>query len=215
MTIRVLVVDDQPLIRDALAALLSTADNIEVVGTAPDGADAVRQSRRLEPDLVLMDIRMPGMDGIEATRQVRALPQPPAVVVLTTFDLDEYVLAAIRAGASGFLLKDGDGDELIAGIRTASSGDAVLAPRAVRRLVDHVAQTRGRDPSAVEAVGQLTTREREVLTLLAKGLTNAEIAKGLVVSEATAKTHVSNVLTKLAVRDRTQAVVVAYASGLV
>ncbi|MGW9029982.1 response regulator [Streptomyces sp. NPDC055722] len=214
MTIRVLVVDDQPLIRDALAALLATAGDVDVVGTASDGAGAVRQAGRCEPDVVLMDIRMPGMDGVEATRHLRSLPRPPAVVMLTTFDLDEYVLAAVRAGASGFLLKDGDADDLVAGIRTAAAGDAILAPRAVQRLVDHIAGTRAHDPAAVQAVSQLTAREREVLAQLAKGLTNAEIAGALSVSEATAKTHVSNVLAKLHARDRTQAVVIAYTSGL-
>ena len=215
MTIRVLVTDDQPLIREALAALLTAVDGIEVVGSAADGASAVRLARSLEPDVVLMDIRMPVMDGVEATRQVRALPRPPAVVVLTTFDLDEYVLAAVRAGASGFLLKDGDADDLVAGIRSAAAGDAVLAPRAARGLMDHVAGRSGPDPDAADAVARLTDREREVLVHLAHGMTNIEIAQVLVVSEATAKTHVSNVLAKLQVRDRTQAVIVAYTSGLV
>ena len=215
MTIRVLVTDDQPLIREALAALLAAVDGIEVVGSAADGASAVRLARSLEPDVVLMDIRMPVMDGVEATRQVRSLPRPPAVVVLTTFDLDEYVLAAVRAGASGFLLKDGDADDLVAGIRCAAAGDAVLAPRAARGLMDHVAGRSGPDPDAADAVARLTDREREVLVHLAHGMTNVEIAQVLVVSEATAKTHVSNVLAKLQVRDRTQAVIVAYTSGLV
>ena len=151
MTIRVLVTDDQPLIREALVALLTSVDGIEVVGSAADGASAVRLARSLEPDVVLMDIRMPVMDGVEATRQVRALPHPPAVVVLTTFDLDEYVLAAVRAGASGFLLKDGDADDLVAGIRSAAAGDAVLAPRAARGLMDHVA---GRSESRSRCSGR-------------------------------------------------------------
>ena len=215
MTIRVLVTDDQPLIREALVALLSSVDEIEVVGSAGDGAAAVRMATSLAPDVVLMDIRMPVMDGVEATRQVRALPQPPAVVILTTFDLDEYVLAAVRAGASGFLLKDGDADDLVAGIRSAAAGDAALAPRAARGLMDHVAGRSEPDPEAAHAVARLTDREREVLVRLAHGMTNAEIAQVLVVSEATAKTHVSNVLAKLQVRDRTQAVIVAYTSGLV
>lgn len=215
MTIRVLVADDQPLIREALVALLAAVDGIEVVGRAADGASAVQLAQRLEPDVVLMDIRMPVLDGVEATRQVRALPRPPAVVVLTTFDLDEYVLAAVRAGASGFLFKDGDADDLFAGIRSAAAGDAVLAPRAARGLMDHVAKGSGPDPGAADAVARLTHREREVLVQLARGMTNVEIAEFLVVSEATAKTHVSNVLAKLGVRDRTQAVIVAYTSGLV
>ncbi len=215
MTIRVLVTDDQPLIREALVALLTSVDEIEVVGSAGDGAAAVRMATSLAPDVVLMDIRMPIMDGVEATRQVRALPHPPAVVILTTFDLDEYVLAAVRAGASGFLLKDGDADDLVAGIRSAAAGDAVLAPRAARGLMDHVAGRSEPDPEATHAVARLTDREREVLVRLAQGMTNAEIAQVLVVSEATAKTHVSNVLAKLQVRDRTQAVIVAYRSGLV
>jgi DNA-binding NarL/FixJ family response regulator len=203
MSIRVLVTDDQPLIREALAALLSAADGIEVVGSAADGASSVRLANSLEPDVVLMDIRMPVMDGVEATRQVRSLPRPPAVVVLTTFDLDEYVLAAVRAGASGFLLKDGDADDLVAGIRSAAG------------LMDHVAGHSGPDPDAAAAVTRLTDREREVLVHLAHGMTNMEIARVLVVSDTTAKTHVSNVLAKLQVRDRTQAVIVAYTSGLV
>ena len=172
MTIRVLVTDDQPLIREALAALLTSVDGIEVVGSAADGASAVRLARILEPDVVLMDIRMPVMDGVEATRQVRTLPRPPAVVVLTTFDLDEYVLAAVRAGASGFLLKDGDADDLVAGIRSAAAGDAVLAPRAARGLMDHVAGRSSPDPDAADAVARLTDREREVLVHLAHGMTN-------------------------------------------
>ncbi len=215
MTIRVLVTDDQPLIREALVALLAAVEEMEVVGSAADGAAAIRMARSLAPDVVLMDIRMPVMDGVEATRRVRALPHPPAVVILTTFDLDEYVLAAVRAGASGFLLKDGDAEDLIAGIRRAAAGEAVLAPRAARGLIDHVAGRTGPDPEAAQAVARLTDREREVLTRLAHGMTNAEIAKVLVVSEATAKTHVSNVLAKLQVRDRTQAVIVAHTSGLV
>jgi DNA-binding NarL/FixJ family response regulator len=215
VTIRVLVTDDQPLIREALVALLAAVEEMEVVGSAADGAAAIRMARSLAPDVVLMDIRMPVMDGVEATRRVRALPHPPAVVILTTFDLDEYVLAAVRAGASGFLLKDGDAEDLIAGIRRAAAGEAVLAPRAARGLIDHVAGRTGPDPEAAQAVARLTDREREVLTRLAHGMTNAEIAKVLVVSEATAKTHVSNVLAKLQVRDRTQAVIVAHTSGLV
>jgi DNA-binding NarL/FixJ family response regulator len=215
VTIRVLVTDDQPLIREALVALLTSVSDIEVVGSAGDGAAAVRLASRLAPDVVLMDIRMPVLDGVEATRQVRALPHPPAVVILTTFDLDEYVLAAVRAGASGFLLKDGDADELVTGIRSAAAGDAVLAPRAARGLMDHVAGRSEPDPDAAASVARLTDREREVLIRLAQGMTNAEIAHVLVVSEATAKTHVSNVLAKLQVRDRTQAVIVAYTSGLV
>ena len=215
MTIRVLVTDDQPLIREALVALLTSVDEIEVVGSAGDGAAAVRMATSLAPDVVLMDIRMPVMDGVEATRQVRALPHPPAVVILTTFDLDTYVLAAVRAGASGFLLKDGDAEDLIAGIRSAAAGDAVLAPRAARGLMDHVAGRSEPDAEAAHAVARLTDREREVLVRLAQGMTNAEIAQALVVSDATAKTHVSNVLAKLQVRDRTQAVIVAYTSGLV
>jgi DNA-binding NarL/FixJ family response regulator len=215
VTIRVLVTDDQPLIREALVALLTSVNEIEVVGSAGDGAAAVRMATSLAPDVVLMDIRMPVMDGVEATRQVRALPHPPAVVILTTFDLDEYVLAAVRAGASGFLLKDGDADDLVAGIRSAAAGDAVLAPRAARGLMDHVAGRSEPDAEAAHAVARLTDREREVLVRLAQGMTNAEIAQELVVSEATAKTHVSHVLAKLQVRDRTQAVIVAYTSGLV
>lgn len=212
--IRVLVVDDQPMIRDAIAALVGGAPGIEVIGTASDGLAAIREARRLVPNVVLMDIRMPRLDGVEATRQLRALPEPPAVVILTTFGLDEYVLAAIRAGAAGFLLKDGDADELIAGIRAVGSGNSTLAPSAMRALVDHVASSHPPDHAAALAIARLTDREREVLVELASGRTNPEIAQRLVISEATAKTHVSNVLSKLGVRDRTQAAVTAHLGGL-
>jgi DNA-binding NarL/FixJ family response regulator len=215
MTIRVVVADDQPLIRDALAALVGTHPDLEIVGLAPDGETAVKLAQTLAPDVVLMDVRMPGLGGIEATKRIRLRPNGPAVVILTTFEMDAYVLAAVRAGASGFMLKDGEGDDLIAGIRSAANGEAVLAPRAARGLMQHVAGERAPDPAAAELVRSLTQRERDVLVEMAEGRTNSEISLRLHVSEATAKTHVSNILGKLNARDRTKAVVVAYASGLV
>ncbi len=215
--IRVLIADDQSLVRSGLRMLVDSADDLEVVGEAGDGLKAVAQAHELDPDVVLMDIRMPGMDGIEATR---AIVEDPAtagvrVLVLTTFDLDEYVFRALRAGASGFLLKDTFPDDLLDGIRVVARGDALLAPSVTRRLVAEFA----RRPAAAEtdraALEQLTEREREVLTLVGRGLSNAEIGATLYISPTTAKTHVSHIMLKLGARDRAQLVVTAYESGLV
>ncbi len=211
---RVVVADDQPLIRSALRALLEQA-GIDVVADVGDGAAAVAAVERTRPDVVLMDIRMPVLDGIAATGQVRERFPDTAVVVLTTFDLDAYVFAAVRAGACGFLLKDGDADDLVRGVRAAESGEALMAPSALRRLLDEFAAGPQPSPDAAAAVARLTAREAEVLRLVASGLSNAEVANHLCLSEGTCKTHVSSILAKLGVRDRVQAVVVAYDSGLV
>ncbi|MER7502612.1 response regulator transcription factor [Nonomuraea pusilla] len=221
MTIRVLLVDDQPLLRTGFRLILEAEPDITVVGQAGDGKDAQEQTRALLPDVVLMDIRMPGVDGIEATRRIvrEAAPSAhvPKVLVLTTFDLDEYIVEALRSGASGFLLKDVPPDELVQAIRVVAAGDAIVAPSVTRRLLDRFAS---RLPSAHEQpaparLDRLTERELEVLRLIAKGMSNAEIAAKLVVSETTVKTHVGNVLTKLGLRDRVQAVVLAYETGLI
>lgn len=211
---RVVVADDQPLIRTSLRALLERS-GVDVVGEAGDGATAVAVVARKQPDVVLMDIRMPVLDGIEATRQITAAYAGVAVVVLTTFDLDAYVFAAVRAGAVGFFLKDGEADELLQGVRVAARGDALLAPAALRRLLVEFAAGPTPLPAAAAAVDALTERERDVLRAMARGLSNAELAVALSISEATCKTHVSSVLAKLGVRDRVQAVIVAYESGLV
>ena len=216
MTIKVAVVDDQEIVRAGFAALLGTQEDFRVVGTAADGHEAVELCRAQRPHVVLMDVRMPAMDGIEATRQVTASSKrPPRIIMLTTFDLDEYVYDALGAGASGFLLKDVTADTLFDAVRVVAAGDALLAPGVTRRLVDEFARLRPSMPSRPEALAELTPREIEVLRLVAEGLSNGEIAERLVVSEETVKTHVSRVLAKLDVRDRTQAVVVAYESGLV
>jgi DNA-binding NarL/FixJ family response regulator len=210
--IDVLVVDDQPLMRAGFKAVLEAAGDIRVVGEAGDGEDAVAAARALRPDVVLMDIRMPGVDGLEATRRLEG----HRVLVLTTFGLDEYILEALRAGASGFLLKDAPVAELVGAVRAVAAGDAVLSPAVTRRLLDQVGR---RLPAPLRMDAQraagLTDREREVLHTLAAGLTNAEIARALVVAEPTVKTHVSNVLQKLGLRDRVQAVIWAYENGLV
>ena len=215
--IRVLVADDQTLVRAGFRVLVESAPDLEVVGEAGDGVEAVELARRELPDVVLMDIRMPVMDGLEATRQTVALDRAEGirVLVLTTFDLDEYVYEALRAGASGFLLKDTPPADLLAAIRVVAAGDALLAPSVTRRLIAEFA--RRPEPSAVTpaALAALTDREREVLALVARGLSNAEIAELLVVSGATAKTHVSRVLAKLGARDRAQLVMLAYETGLV
>ena len=215
--IRVLVADDQTLVRAGFRVLVESAPDLEVVGEAGDGVEAVELARRELPDVVLMDIRMPRMDGLEATRRIVALDRAEGirVLVLTTFDLDEYVYAALRAGASGFLLKDTPPADLLAAIRVVAAGDALLAPGVTRRLIAEFA--RRPEPSAVTpaALAALTDREREVLALVARGLSNAEIAELLVVSGATAKTHVSRVLAKLHARDRAQLVMLAYETGLV
>lgn len=213
--IRVGVVDDQALVRTGFAMILEVETDIDVVFEAADGRDAVELTRRHRPDVLLMDIRMPGMDGIEATRIITAeQPDSPRILMLTTFDLDEYVYDAIRAGASGFLLKDTPPVELVAAVRVLAAGDALLAPSVTRRLIEQFAAGA---PAAVPAPGltELTERETEVLKLMARGMSNSEIATHLYVGETTVKTHVSRVLTKLDVRDRVQAVVVAYDSGLV
>ena len=214
--IRVLIVDDQSMIRGGFEALLDAQDGIDVVGTAADGAGVTEIVRRLRPDVVLMDIRMPQVGGLEATEAVLAMPgTPPRIIMLTTFDADEYVFAALRAGASGFLLKDSTPQELIQAVRVVAGGDSLLAPRVTRALIaDFVARPeRSRRPDA--RLSALTDRELEVLRLVAQGLANREIAAELVMAEQTVKSHVSRMLTKLSLRDRTQLVVAAYESGLV
>lgn len=215
-SIRILVVDDQALVRSGLRLILETETDITVIGEAGDGKEGVESARRMRPDVVLMDIRMPVMDGIEATRRLieAGLDPEPRVLILTTFDLDEYVYAAIRAGASGFLLKDAPPDDLIHAIRVVARGEALLAPTVTRRLIEEFA-SRPEPDAQPGGMGELTERELEVLRSLAAGLSNAEIADVLFVSEATVKTHISHILTKLDLRDRVQAVVVAYESGLV
>jgi DNA-binding NarL/FixJ family response regulator len=220
MAITVLLADDQPLIRTGFRMILEEQGDIAVVGEASDGEEAVRLTDRLHPDVVLMDVRMPGTDGIKATRRIIARHPTAKVLVLTTFDVDEYVFSALRYGASGFLLKDARPAELADAIRAVASGDAVVAPRVTRRLLDAVAGHLPAAPAAVDAAGipaleRLTDREREVLALVAEGRSNAEIAAALYVSEATVKSHVGRVLSKLGLRDRVQAVVFAYQVGLV
>jgi len=214
--IRILIVDDQALIRSGLRMILEAEDGLSVIGEASNGREAVEAGMRLRPDVTLMDVRMPVMDGIEATRRLveSSLDPAPRVVILTTFDLDEYVYAAIRAGASGFLLKDAPPDDLIYAIRVVARGEALLAPTVTRRLIEEFA-SRPEPESRPGGMDDLTERELEVLRSLAAGLSNAEIADALFVSEATVKTHVSHILTKLELRDRVQAVVVAYESGLI
>jgi DNA-binding NarL/FixJ family response regulator len=214
--IRVLLADDQALVRAGFRALLDAEDDVEVVGEAADGADAVRLAASLVPDVVLMDIRMPGVDGLDATRRIaadRRLDQV-RVVILTTFELDEYVFEALRSGASGFLVKDTEPADLIRGIRAVATGDALLSPSVTRRLIAEFA-VRAKTPPPASTLDVLTEREREVVALAASGLSNEEIAARLVVSPATAKTHVSRAMVKLGARDRAQLVVIAYESGLV
>jgi DNA-binding NarL/FixJ family response regulator len=214
--VRILVADDHEVVRSGFASLLDSQPEFTVVGTAADGHEAVRIGRELEPDVILMDIRMPGMDGIEATRRlVGPGNQGPRVLVLTTFDLDEYVYDALRAGASGFLLKDVTAERLFDAVRVIAAGEALLAPGVTRRLISEFAQRPTSTPAPAPALDELTPRETEVLRLVAEGLSNPEIASRLVVTEETVKTHVSHVLGKLGLRDRTQAVVAAYESGLV
>ena len=219
--IDVALVDDQQLVRAGFRMVIDSQDDLRVVLEAGDGAQAVRAlGGRTHVDVVLMDVRMPTMDGLTATAQITAQPDAPKVVVLTTFDLDEYVLAAIRAGASGFLLKDAPPEEMLAAIRTVHRGDAVIAPSSTRRLLEHLvtvlpAPEPGADDPARRAIAELTDREREVLVLMARGRSNTEIGQDLFVAEATVKTHVGRILAKLAVRDRVQAVVAAYEAGLV
>ena len=215
MTTRVLICDDQALVRAGFRAILEAQADIEVAGEAENGAEAVALAQRRAPDVILMDIRMPVLDGVEATRRLVTAGSPARILVLTTFDLDEYVHAAIRAGASGFLLKDVTPAKLLEAIRIVAAGDALLAPSVTRRLLERFAITLPRRDVSSEALAGLTARETEVLRLLAGGLSNAEIAASLVVSEATVKTHISSVLRKLGLRDRVQAVIVAYETGLV
>jgi len=214
VSIRVVVADDQEIVRAGFVALLGTQPDFEVVGTATDGEEAVRVCREQRPDVVLMDVRMPVLDGIAATRELCA-DDGPRVLMLTTFDLDEYVYDALSAGASGFLLKDVAAETLFDAVRVVAAGDALLAPTVTRRLIDEFARLRPRLATPPERLAELTPRETEVLRLVAEGLSNAEIAERLVVTEETVKTHVSRVLQKLGLRDRTQAVVAAYESGLV
>ena len=216
-TIRVGIVDDQPLIRTGLRTMLEHGPDLEIVGEADDGEKAVALARRHRPDVVLMDIRMPVLDGIEATRRITRDPdlRDVRVVMLTTFDLDDYVYAAIRAGASGFLLKDARPEDILSAVRVVAAGDALLAPSVTRRLIEEFAARPEAAPSPGPALAALTDREREVLALVGRGLANAEIAERLYVSPATAKTHVSHIMTKLYARDRAQLVVMAYESGLV
>jgi len=213
--LRVLIADDQALIRAGFHLILETEDGIEVVGEASNGEEAISQARRLRPDVVLMDVRMPGLDGLEATRRILAGESPSRVIMLTTFDLDEYVYAALQAGASGFLLKDVSPERLVAAVRMVADGDALLAPSITRRLVERFARRETGATLPTAELSSLTAREREVLTLMARGLTNHELAGELHLSEATVKTHVARILSKLGLRDRVQAVVLAYESGLV
>jgi DNA-binding NarL/FixJ family response regulator len=215
---RCLIADDQAMVREGFAAVLNSQPGLLVAGQAADGADAVRQAHQLEPDVILMDVRMPVMDGLQATRQIlsaAASPARPRVLMLTTFDLDEYVYEALRAGASGFLLKDATAAELIHAVRVVAAGDALLAPSVTRRLIaDFARQPRPARPFP-PTLGVLTQRETEVLRLIARGLSNTEISSTLVVAEQTTKTHVGRILAKLGLRDRAQAVVLAYETGLV
>ena len=217
MSIRIVVADDEELVRAGFRMMLDSKPDLDVVGEAADGAEAVEIARRLQPDVVLMDIRMPGMDGIEATRRISELDtgSPIRVIVLTTFDDDEYVYGSLRAGASGFLLKDTPPAELVRAVHEVVEGRSLLSPSVTRKVIERFASAPGADPVLLERVGRLTERETDILKLVAQGLSNAEIGGRLFVSEATVKTHVSRVLFKLEVRDRVQAVAVAYETGLV
>jgi DNA-binding NarL/FixJ family response regulator len=212
--IKVLIADDQSLVREGFRTMLELEDDIEVLGEAADGAQLLELARQLHPDVILMDVRMPNLDGIEATRRLASQADPPRVLVLTTFDRDEYLYGAMKAGASGFLLKDARRSQLIGAIRTVAGGDALVDPTITRRLIERYCQmpSQGGTPSAVS---ELTPRELEVLKLVARGLSNSEIASAMTVSEATVKTHMARILSKLELRDRVQAVVMAYESGLV
>jgi DNA-binding NarL/FixJ family response regulator len=220
---RCLIADDQAMVREGFAAVLAAQPGMAVAGQAADGAEAIRQAGRLRPDVVLMDVRMPVMDGLEAARRLlsgtaaaaAADGYRPRVLMLTTFDLDDYVYEALRAGASGFLLKDATAAELVHAVRVVAAGDALLAPSVTRRLIADFARRPGTSPPAPARLGALTSRETEVLRLIAHGLSNAEISDALVIAEQTTKTHVGRILAKLGLRDRAQAVVLAYESGLV
>jgi DNA-binding NarL/FixJ family response regulator len=211
---RVLLADDQELVRSGFRLILESKDDLEVVGEAANGREAVELAAATSPDVVLMDVRMPELDGIEATRAILASGSPARVLILTTFDLDEYVVRAVRAGASGFLLKDAPAAQLVEAIRVVAAGDALLAPAVTRRLLDRFAREIG-DDRPPPALDELTERELEILRLIAQGLSNAEIAERLVVGETTVKSHVSSILRKLRLRDRVQAVIAAYDTGLV
>ena len=213
MTIRVLVADDQWMVRDGFRMLLKNADGIEIVAEAENGLEAVEKVARFQPNVVLMDIRMPTLDGLEATRRILAADELVRVLILTTFDLDEYIYEALRAGASGFVLKDDPPEQLLAAIRTVAAGDALLSPSVTRRVIKQFTKLPPR--TTPTGFDELTSREREVLQLLAQGLSNAEIGTQLYIGETTVKTHVTRVLQKLDVRDRAQAIVVAYRTGLV
>jgi DNA-binding NarL/FixJ family response regulator len=216
MTVRVLLVDDQSLLRLGFRAVLEQQPDLEVVGEAADGTEAVTMTRAARPDVVLMDVRMPTMDGIEATRRIVDSGSPARVLVLTTFDLDEYVFAALRAGASGFLLKDAKPAELLNGIRVVAAGDAAVAPSVTRRLIESFANHLPTEPTpADERLHELTDREHEVLTELARGRFNADIARRLFISEGTVKVHVGRILTKLGLNDRIQVVIFAYENGII
>jgi DNA-binding NarL/FixJ family response regulator len=214
---RCLIADDQAMVREGFAAVLDSQPGLLVVGQAADGADAVRQARNLEPDVVLMDVRMPVMDGLQAARQIlsAASPARPRVLMLTTFDLDDYVYAALRAGASGFLLKDATAAQLVDAVRVVAAGDALLAPSVTRRLIADFARQPSPHPPFPPTLGALTPRETEVLRLIAHGLSNTEISTTLVIAEQTTKTHVGRIMAKLGLRDRAQAVVLAYETSLV
>jgi DNA-binding NarL/FixJ family response regulator len=217
MSIRILIADDQSLVRTGFRMILDAEPDLDVVGEAVDGREAVDKARAAKPDVILMDIRMPDLDGIEATRRIVADggENAPKILMLTTFDLNEYVYEALRAGASGFLLKDVPAEQLAEGVRVVAAGEALLAPSVTRRLLSEFAQVRPRDAAPPPAFEDLTPRELEVFRLIARGLSNAEVAQELIVSETTVKTHVARVLMKLGLRDRIQAVVLAYESGII
>jgi DNA-binding NarL/FixJ family response regulator len=215
MTIRVVVADDQGMVRSGFSTLLNAQPDIEVIGEAVNGQDAIARAAELRPDVILMDVRMPVLDGLQATRRIAATDDHPRILILTTFDLDDYVYEALRAGASGFLLKDASAGELAEAVRVVAAGDGLLAPGVTRRLIAEFARMGGPRAPARKNIKDLTDRETEVLALVARGMANGEIASYLVVAEQTVKTHVSRVLTKLGLRDRAQAVVFAYESGLV
>ena len=215
MSIRVLIADDQALVRAGFRKLLESAPDVEVVGEAADGRDAVEQARRLRPTLVLMDIRMPRLDGIEATRRLTADRDRTRVLILTTFGLDDYVYEALRAGASGFMLKDAPPEELLAAVEIVARGDALIAPAVTRSVIEEFVRRSPAPSPPQPTLEQLTVREREVLELLARGLSNAEIAERLVVSSGTVKTHIAHLLSKLNLRDRIQAVILAYEAGVI
>jgi DNA-binding NarL/FixJ family response regulator len=213
--IRALIVDDQSMIRVGIRAILESQDDITVVGEAENGQIGVERCRSLRPDVVLMDVRMPVLDGLAATRVLLGETHPPRVLMLTTFDLDDYIYAALQAGASGFLLKDSEPEDLLRAVRVVAGGEALLAPSITRRLIENFVEARPRQPAGATALNGLTDREREVLRLMALGMSNAEIAASLFIAEQTTKTHVSRILQKLGLRDRVQAVVFGYETGLV